>query len=82
MRVSAQNQIDVSARGASENDWVVRQQQFHFSFAGTCQRQGQILESDHCVVDSRQPKRLIVDVEAQAFVDQDTNAFSAKEISD
>src|SRR5438132_8626526 len=53
--MATENKIDICAGGASQNDWVMRQQQLHFVISRAGQSQRQIFQSNHGVIDAGQP---------------------------
>src|SRR5215813_7290087 len=52
MGMSAQNQIDALTRSTAQDDWIMSEQKLHFAGAAASQSEREILEPDHCVVDS------------------------------
>src|SRR5438128_10081536 len=64
--MATENKIDICPRGASQNDWVMRQQQLHFIIARAGQSQRQIFQSNHRVIDAGQPERFALEIDAHA----------------
>ena len=80
--MTAENQIHSSSSGAAQNNRIMRQQQLKLVSAGACQREWQVLKSDHRVVHARQPESCAVILETHALIDEHGNSFGAEEISD
>src|SRR5215212_3868060 len=78
--MSAQDQVNGSSSRAPENNRIMCEQEFHFITTCACQRQRQVLKTDHRIVDTCQPEGLSVLFEAHAFVYQDSDSLSAKQV--
>src|SRR5437868_7453392 len=80
--MATENKIDICARGASQNDWVMRQQQLHFVISRAGQSQRQIFHSNHGAIDAGQPERFTQEIDAHALVQEDPKVSKAKQIAD
>src|SRR5205814_10461890 len=82
VRVSAKHQIYSCTSSTAQNNWIVGEQEFHFVIAGSGESQRNVFETDHGIVDSCEPERRAVLFKTHAFINQISDSFGAKQVSD
>ena len=78
--MSAQHEVNRRSRCAAKNNRIVREQEFHLVRARACERQRDVFETDHRVVDTREPECCSILFEAHSLIDQDRNSLGAEEV--
>src|SRR5205085_4357453 len=82
VRVARKHEVNSGARGAAKDDGVVREQKLQLVRARAGERERQILQPDHRVVNAREPEGSATVFEAQALVDEHAYALGAEEVCD
>jgi hypothetical protein len=78
MCMTAQHEINRRSNGSPEYDWIVRQQKFHLVAARARESQRQVFQTDHVIVHAGEPDTLAIQLEMDAFVNQDRDPLSAE----